>query len=287
MKVISGIALIIALALAPTVFAQNAGTLELDADLFTPGIQAPGPYSLASGGNIVLYLVLTNVEDLIGMSTDIKFDPNVLQLAGAGLGVTEDRGDVNFDGKVNMFDIVELITERQARGSGATPIAYYDLNEDGNVDVFDVVRVVNNRKAADSGVNFWTNTRAGAMALPQAAESVEIFDNDAPNGLLDDLDAVLLISPVGGVRNDTDRGFDSDAQRTDPATQNATIARLEFLVVAQTPQSTVIDILAGETQGKLDSLGPSANNAVVLHEGKTVDQLAHPAGNDATITITP
>lgn len=285
MKAILGLVLAVGLLLAPGVFAQSAGTLELDADLSTPGIQAPGAYSLSSGGNIVLYLVLTGVQDLVGVSADVKFDPNVLQLVGSGQGVTEDRGDVNFDGKVNVFDIVTLIAERQARDSGSTPITYYDLNEDGSVNVFDIVRNINNRQSADTGVNFWTNTRAGAMALPQETESVEIFDNNAPNGLLDDLVAVLLISPVGGVRNDTGRGFDSDTQRTDPATQNATIARLEFQVVTQTPQSTTIDILAGEQQAKLDGLGANANNAVVLHEGKTVDQLANPAGNDVTITI--
>jgi len=228
MKALMGIVLVLALAAAPAVCAQSAGTLNLDADLSTPGIQAPGDYSLSAGGDIVLYLVLTDVQNLIGVSTDIQFDSNVLQLVGQGQGVTEDRGDVNFDGAPDVFDIVALVKEIQSRDAGGTPITYYDLTEDGGVDVFDIVRVVKNIQSADSGVNFWTNTRTGAMAMPQKTESVEIFDNNAPNGFLDDLVAVLLISPEGGVRNDTNRGFDSDPQRTDPATQNATIARLEF-----------------------------------------------------------
>lgn len=292
MKGIMGVVLAVGLLLAPMGMAQNAGTLKFDADILTPGIQAPGNYSLAAGGNIVLYLVLEGVEQMIGVSTDIKFDPAVLQLVGSGQGITEDRGDVNFDGRVDVFDIVRLINERQSRDTGNPPIAYYDLNEDAAINVFDIVRVIGNRQQADSGVNFWTNTRGGATALTwpgtgPATESVEIFDNNVTNGLIDDLVAVLLIRPEGGVRNDTGRGFTANAQRPDPATQNATIARLEFQVITQTPQQTVIDILTADEAAKIATLGPNANAAVVLHEGKTVDQLANPAGQDLTITIVP
>jgi hypothetical protein len=281
---------LVGLLLVPAGFAQTAGTLKFDADILTAGIQAPGDYSLQAGGNVVVYLVLDGVTDMIGVSTDIKFDPNVLQLVGGGKGVTEDRGDVNFDGQVNVFDITKLIGERQSRDGGNPAVAYYDLNEDGAITVFDIVSVIGNRQQADSGVNFWTNTRPGATVLAQGpggvnTESVEIFDNNVNGGLIDDLVAVLLIRPDGGVRNDTGRGFDSDAQRTDPATQNATIARLEFQVITQTPQDTVLDILTSDEAAKIATLGPNANAAVVLPEGHTVDQLINPAGQDLTLHI--
>ncbi|MBE7477174.1 MAG: hypothetical protein HS131_10655 [Ignavibacteriales bacterium] len=288
MKGIIGVALAVGLLLVPAGFAQNAGTLKFDSDILTAGIQTPGNYSLAAGGNVVLYLVLEGVTDMIGVSTDIKFDPAVLQLVGQGRGVAEDQGDVNFDGKINVFDITKLIQERQSRDAGNPGIAYYDLTQDNALNVFDIVRSIQSRQQADGGVNFWTNTRAGASVLSDlTTESVEIFDSNVQNGLLDDLVAVLLIRPVGGVRVDTNRGFDSDPQRTDPATQNATIARLEFQVITQTPQATVIDILTADEAAKIATLGPNANAAVVLHEGKTVDQLANPAGVDLTLTIVP
>ncbi len=285
MKGIIGVLLVVGLLLAPAGMAQTAGTLKFDSDPLTAGVQTPGSYSLAQGGNIVVYLVLEGVTDMIGVSADVKYDDTVLQLVSQGKGVTEDRGDVNFDGKVNVFDIVKLIQERQSRDSGNPAVAYYDLDENAAINVFDIVRVIQNRQQADGGVHFWTNTSQSALSRTDT-ESVEIFDNNVTSGLIDDLVAVLLIRPEGGVRVDTNRGFDGDAQRTDPSLQNAVIARLEFQVITQTPQQTAIDVLTSDESAKIAGLGPNANAAVVLHEGKTVDQLANPAGEDLTVTIT-
>jgi hypothetical protein len=112
---------------------------------------------------------------------------------------------------------------------------------------------------------------------------VEIFDNNVSGGLIDDLVSVLLIRPEGGVRVDTDRGFDSDTNRTAAASQHALVAKLAFTVLANSPTQTTLNILA---QGDdLTGLGPNANAAVVLQEGMSVDALANPAATDATITI--
>jgi dockerin type I repeat protein len=289
MRSLFGMVLVLTLLVVPASFAQRAGTLNLDADILTAGIQTPGDYSIAAQGNIVLYLTLVDVDDMIGVSADITYDPAVLKLLGDGQGLTEDRGDLNFDGAVNVTDILQVVNERKARDGGADPIDYYDINDDGAANVTDILRVVKNRQAADTGVNFWTNTRSGATVLTWPTgevptESVEIFDNNVSNGLIDDLVAVLLIRPnTSGVRVDTDRGFTSDGTRPDPATQNAVIARLEFEVLAASPTTTTLNVLAGADS--LTGLGPNANTAVVLHEGMTVDQLAAPAANDLTINI--
>ena len=51
-------------------------------------------------------------------------------------------GDVNFDGVVNVIDVVLLINSILT-GDSANDYPQADLNEDGTIDVLDIVQLVN------------------------------------------------------------------------------------------------------------------------------------------------
>lgn len=158
-------------------------------------------------------LVLPDVENLIGLSCDLRFNPSVLQV----VSIHEARGDLNFDGRVNISDVL-TIGERFGDFIGSNPEwTYFNLDNTGSsagiLDGGDVDALLPLLESNPDTL-FWT-ANPDASNLDSIRESVEIFEDPLTsnsNGLIDDIAVVLLRRPEVPVEG---FGFDGDARIVD------------------------------------------------------------------------
>ncbi len=145
-------------------------------------IDAPPSVIRAADGPFTVTVVLTGASKLVGANCDLIFNPDQLRV----VNIQESYGDVNFDGRSNVFDIREV----GARVNSAELYeAYYDRVETyGVLDMADVNAIA--EYFAKPG-KFWTvNTDDTTIR-----ESVEIFEEPSisnQNGRIDDIVCVLL-----------------------------------------------------------------------------------------------
>ena len=145
-------------------------------------IDPPPSVIRAADGPFTVTVVLSGADKLVGMNCDLIFNPDQLRV----VNIQESYGDVNFDGRSNVFDIREV----GARVNSAELYeAYYDRVETyGVLDMADVNAIA--EYFAKPG-KFWTvNTDDTTIR-----ESVEIFEEPSisnQNGRIDDIVCVLL-----------------------------------------------------------------------------------------------
>ncbi len=144
------------------------------------------------GRTFTVTVVLDDAQKLMGANCDLDFDESVLEV----VSIEESRGDINFDGRVNIFDVREIGTR-----FGATPDSteldyseYFDLSDDDELNSNDVLVVAGDDEFNVQGI-FLTSNNPNSSDI---RESVEIFENPAlsnQKGFVDDIVFVLLRRP--------------------------------------------------------------------------------------------
>lgn len=140
--------------------------------------------------NVVV--VLNDAVNLMGANCDLDFDSDALEV----VSIRESFGDVNFDGRVNIFDVREIGARLGAITGSTNPeySRYFDLNSDGKIDETDI-QIVNADPEFNKPGAFLTSNDPG-VSPPR--ESAEIFEDPSisnQNGLIDDIVFVLLARP--------------------------------------------------------------------------------------------
>lgn len=128
----------------------NVSTIMLNGTV--PAESSPtaiGDYDNDGVPDLMVKFNRTAVSELI-LSEGIKYGNVTLTVSGVlndetmfeGSDIIRVRmpGDVNSDGKVDVFDVVLLA----ARYGMSNPEPYYDMNEDGKINIFDIVSVTAN-----------------------------------------------------------------------------------------------------------------------------------------------
>lgn len=189
--------------------------LNLDMDPTTPALDSFLVLS-ASGteedGTFEAHLVVSGAVNMTGVSVDLSFDAEVLEL----LDVREVPGDLNFSGDLQQVEEVEAIRNQyEAEQAGLATFAdfvdgfgrrsgvVYDSNANQRTDLSEVLAVEREYEAEQAGTATYYWTRAVFDQTPsQYNESVEIFDPPAASntggehpGLIDDMTVVLLKRP--------------------------------------------------------------------------------------------
>ena len=88
---------------------------------------ATGIVSLAEGVTEFSYVYDTQNEAAGNMQVDVTVNPYI-------------PGDINGDGKVNIFDVIRLL--KKVTGESVETFANTDVNHDGKVNIFDVIRLL-------------------------------------------------------------------------------------------------------------------------------------------------
>ncbi|MBD3266557.1 hypothetical protein GF373_07785 [bacterium] len=154
-------------------------------DTFTPDV-----IQEINGENyLTLTLVLSPVTDLVGVNCDLKFDNTKLQV----VNIHEDQGDINFDGRANIADILTL-SERFGASTTENGFSYFDRNKEGEsaetIDQgdIDVIKPYINQKNI-----FWTsNPNTNISSIRESVEIFESPEESNADGTIDDIVAVLL-----------------------------------------------------------------------------------------------
>ncbi len=156
-----------------------------------------------------LTLVLKNASDLIGVNCDLVFDPTQLQV----VDIYEARGDLNFDGRANIADIL-VLGELFNQSADQEGYSYFNRVATGSsLDIIDYQDVEAVLPYVNESSIFWTSNPN--LDFTELRESVEIFETpDVSNarGKIDDI-VVVLLSRVHPIPQDF--GFDGDARIAD------------------------------------------------------------------------
>lgn len=183
-------------------------------------------------------LVLLDSVDLMGLSCNIRFDNSVLRVDD----IFEIPGDMNFDGRSNIADILTLGERLGIDVSEHPELALYDLAGTGFVDRDDIDIL---RDYLNLETLYWTQN-PNTSDFDIVRESVTLFeDPEASNakGIIEDIASVLLRRPETPIEG---FGFTGDAR----------VATIVF------------EIIGGETG---QSVVLSLEDGVVLDEGTAVN----------------
>jgi len=167
-------------------------------------------------------LVLKDATMLVGVNCDISFDPAVLRVAD----IHESRGDINFDGRSNIADILTLGERFGEKVTTANVFGYFDRDRTGaGKDVLNLGDIDAMLPFLNERNLYWTSNPNDDFSLVR--ESVEIFESPeliqqrAQNeniGLIDDIASVLLFRPEDRSADGTVNeglGFNGDARICD------------------------------------------------------------------------
>lgn len=272
----------------------NAQSFQMDTDPFQAGIQ--NSLTVAQGDQFEVHIVATNVNNLLGWSADVVFDPALLELQDS----KANPGDLDFDSKLQFSELNQAIgfyvenaqthdpdwpltdlnsNECFVDDSGNKSGVLLDLDGDNFLSFKELNRVigeyvddVKDPDGTTQRVVYWTDKIFGRAGFDYN-ESVSVADPPSfsntggdNEGIVKDLVGVLLARPEvvqSGVR--TDFGFDTDTLG------DAVLMTLSFEALA-----------AGQATIGFD-------NAVYINEAfQDVDTDVIPVAStsDATITIT-
>lgn len=168
-------------------------TLDFSSSDDTKSESTIGAEPAITDGVFTATVVLDNAVSLTGLSVDLRFDPNVLQV----VAINETVGDVNFDGRANIADVLTLAERYEATldaDTGNPEYDYFDLVPSGVIDMDDINSLMSKINQTDL---YWTSNpnATGFGDFQTYPESVEIFEDPAVSnakGLIDDIAVVLL-----------------------------------------------------------------------------------------------
>lgn len=197
------------------------------------------------GDTVTANIVVSGVEDLLGVSTDILFDAtDVLELTD----IQAIFGDLNFSGTVAFAEIINLISfylagtpvDEFVDNSGNQSGIIIDKNRNNSFDFAEVIATISQYLQGDSGVQYWTvEVATDASRNTHENESVPVFDPVAKSnvggdhpGLIEDITAVLLRRPEGSEGGAPKTGFGYDCSTYG----NAIVCTLKFKVKSGAPK---------------------------------------------------
>ncbi|MFH1740300.1 MAG: hypothetical protein ABIH23_14930 [bacterium] len=224
--------------------------------LLSSTVDSPPAVLNAADGPFTVTVVLTGATQLMGVNCDLVFDNTHLQV----VNIQETAGDVNFDGRANVFDIREVGERLNATEGSALYEAYFDRangQTDGVIDMNDVNAV--SAFFAKPGI-FWTVNTDNATVR----ESTEIFEDPSvsnENGLIDDIVCMLLPRdhpPAPGF------GFNGDARIAEitfqPVNGFAGMTTLSFSETWAVDENTHVDEGTGQI---VDDLYPQSESVEI------------------------
>lgn len=209
-------------------------------------------------------LVLDNARNLMGANCDLDFDEAALEV----MSVQETDGDLNFDGRVNIFDVREVGARFGAtpEGSEVPYSAYFDLNLDDVIDSNDIGIVAEDDEFNTMGLFLTSNDPVST----ELHESAEIFENPAisnQNGFINDIVFALLARP----------GVDREAFSF---TGDARIAEITFSAKEGFAGDTTIGFITDPSDPQLIAIdaGTTITTAEIIGEST-------PEGEPLTVTV--
>jgi len=225
-------------------FATNGGDTQLVSEIkTTPTI---------TDNRFTATLVLQSASDLVGVNCDIVFDNTVLNV----VSITEAQGDLNFDGRANVADILTL-GERFNASTEQNGFNYFNRSADGDsATVIDTADIDAVRPFIGETTLHWTSNPNNAVDEP-IRESVEIFEDPSvsnANGVIDDVVVVLLPREHPDQGFVEGFGFDGDARIADitfeiinPDATEAVISFADVLAIAEGTVITTTEITNAST----------------------------------------
>ncbi|MDX9752825.1 MAG: hypothetical protein RBU29_02635 [bacterium] len=138
---------------------------------------------------LTVTLVLRGAVDLVGVNCDLTFDPSKVLV----VDIHEDQGDINFDGRANVADVLTL-SERFEQATTEQGYSYFDRDASetsaAKIDDKDIEAI---KPFLNKNNIFWTSNPNDD--LTKIRESVEIFEapeESNKDGKIDDIVSVLL-----------------------------------------------------------------------------------------------
>lgn len=226
-----GLVLVVGLGTAPA----SAQILRFDFEPFTPGIQ--DTTTVSAGQAVEVNIVMTDIDDLLGYSTDVLFNADLLDL----MDVRENPGDLNFDSQVDGLELNDVISFFIDNALNPPGLPLWDADDPDNPDVFEdhlghrsgilldldgdeilsgpelnrlifqFISDVRDSQGTSERVLYWTDLLFNRGGV-EANESVEIADPPSKSNLpstqageILDITAVLLARP-----NDKGVGYGYD-----------------------------------------------------------------------------
>jgi hypothetical protein len=200
-------------------------------------------------------LVLKSATNLMGVNCDLIFDNTKLKI----VDISESKGDLNFDGRENIADILTL-AERFGESTTSEGMSYFDLDSEGDsvdkIDDKDIEVVASNINQATL---FWTcNPNSDLSTIRESGEIFESPEVSNQNGKIDDIITFLLsrIHPTP-----VDFGFDGDARIVDivfevisGSSGETTISFEDAIVIDEATEITQTEIINSSTPKSINSL---------------------------------
>jgi len=200
-------------------------------------------------------LVLKSATNLMGVNCDLIFDNTKLKI----VDISESKGDLNFDGRENIADILTL-AERFGESTTSEGMSYFDLDSEGDsVDKIDDKDI----EAVSANINqatlFWTcNPNSDLSTIRESGEIFESPEVSNQNGKIDDIITFLLSrihpTPAGF-------GFDGDARIVDivfevisGSSGETTISFDDAIVIDEATEITQTEIINSSTPKSINSL---------------------------------
>lgn len=193
-------------------------------------------------------LVLMGSTNLMGANCDLVFDNTKIRV----VTIHEARGDLNFDGRANIADVLTL-AERFGQPTTENGLRYLDRDATGDsankIDARDIEVIL---PFLNEPTLYWTSNPFNEVSIDSIRESVEIFESPEvsnQNGKIDDIVSVLLPrihpTPAGF-------GFDGDARIADivfevvgTSTGETTISFEDTMAIDEATQITQTEIIDG------------------------------------------
>lgn len=191
-------------------------------------------------------VVLKNATGLLGANCDLVFQNTKIRV----VKISEAQGDLNFDGRANIADILTL-AERYGQSTTSNGLSYFDRSpvKDNTIDDRDIEAV---KPFINEKTLYWTSNPNDD--LNAIRESVEIFESPEisnQNSKIDDIVSVLLPrihpTPAGF-------GFTGDAriatitfEVVPGATGTTTIAFEDMMAIDESTEITQTQIINGST----------------------------------------
>lgn len=203
-------------------------------------------------------VVLQGAVDLTGVNCDLTFDPAILNV----VDIHEARGDMNFDGRGNIADVLALAQRFNVATNSGDGFSFFDIATDGaSLNVIDDADLEALKSLINQTEIYWTSNQNEDLSVIR--ESFEVFQDPAlsnASGRIDDIVTVLLRRPETPVEG---FGFDGDAR----------VAEITFEVVGIIPEEgTVIQFE--------DRLAIDEDSIITV---EAIENASEPQGNAITI----
>lgn len=179
---------------ATTGYSQPAFKLDLDGSVASPNTVTQNT-TVAVNATVTAHVILTGAVNMLGANADLNFPNNLLALQA----ITEQVGDLNFDGIAALADVLTEVSRFGQTNADPNWFSYYDREVVATPNVIALADILSVVSGFGIDTEFWTNNLGRDLsAFGGFRESVEIYDPVATSnaaGKVDDIVSVLLARP--------------------------------------------------------------------------------------------